>query len=557
LNQLNEQYPLIGNFGYGSIPNSIRQFISAQFGIQFGMMIPLSAWYFCKFPVGGTLANFIAIPLVGVNVQLGIFAGLVGMIPKIGVWLALVLNATNWFLCKLFLLTAHFFSSILPYPHITQWTISRLILYVAVLAIFIWWNAFNKLKEELYYRLKLPVIGDASGKFRIFEKIAGLVILIVLIILTAHKPPKGIRITELALGGAESTVIQLGSGKNIIINGGLRQFADDNPFSEYDQGDRVVFNYLKRQGVTTVDAVIVQSLRAEYLTGLYTIAVNADLKVWYDALDHTKINSRISITDFFTALGDQYLIDNLDRKDVRQIYESYIDILKILEKRKIPVRRIKQGDVLCRETINGAEFKIICLQPGDEMFDGSTSLDDNSAVLRCQYGEKSFLFGGPILERGLEYLDKIEDKNLLKADVLIAPSHGVPLLLGWMRANDNEINERITAYTQKIMDLVKPEYVVASFDKPRNSPIFKKKTLYKYIDMSKIAFDIYKSNAKRLYRTDFDKSIIIESDTGKDLRITTMVEIDKLKMKKKAELKNSETADDTPKQEEDKAEDNL
>ncbi|MBP7654908.1 ComEC/Rec2 family competence protein, partial [Candidatus Dependentiae bacterium] len=96
LKKLDEQYPVIGSIGYQSIPNNFRQFLSAQFAIQIGMMIPLSAWYFTKFPVAGMLANFIAIPLVGINVQLGIFSGILGMIPKIGVWIALVLNATNW-----------------------------------------------------------------------------------------------------------------------------------------------------------------------------------------------------------------------------------------------------------------------------------------------------------------------------------------------------------------------------------------------------------------------------------------------------------------------------
>jgi len=538
LKKLDEQYPVASRFGYQSIPNTFRQFLSAQFAIQIGMMIPFSAWYFTKFPVAGMLANFIAIPLVGINVQLGIFSGILGMIPKIGIWVALVLNATNWVLCKFFLWSADFFCRIIPYPNITMWTLGRFVFYFVLVAIFIWWNAFKKKKEELYYRLRIPTMGPAGDKVKLFEKIFAVVFILVMIYLTAHKTPDGIKITTLDVGYAESNIVQLKSGKTIVINGSVREFNDANPFAEFDQGDRVVYNYIKRQGIITVDAVIAQSLSPEYLTGLYFLAANSDLKAWYDMIDHKQVNSKTSPEDFFNILGLKDFAANSGEKYPKLIYDKYMEILKVLEKRKIPAYKIKEGDVLFKEKINGADFYILCLNPPENPADNYTLLD-NSLVLKAQFGEKSVLMGGSILEAALENIAGVSDKSLVKADVLILPHHGVPLLDGWEKDKDDDAVRRISDYNNKLTDLVQPEYVIASFTRPRIN-FFNKKASFKFRDMTKESLDkFYKSKFdNKFFRTDVDKTVIIESKDGKTLKITTMVEILKKQKAKTDALKN-------------------
>ncbi|MBP5788088.1 MAG: ComEC/Rec2 family competence protein, partial [Kiritimatiellae bacterium] len=79
-----KQIHLIGRFGFADIPVGVSGFIAAQFGMQVGMMIPLSAYYFARWPVAGAYANLIAIPLVGVVLQLSMLAGLIGLIPGVG-----------------------------------------------------------------------------------------------------------------------------------------------------------------------------------------------------------------------------------------------------------------------------------------------------------------------------------------------------------------------------------------------------------------------------------------------------------------------------------------
>ena len=74
---------------YNNLPRWVLGFVGAQIAIQFGMVMPLSSWYFQRSPVGGLLANIVAFPALGVIIQVGLVAVLIGMIPVIGLPLAL------------------------------------------------------------------------------------------------------------------------------------------------------------------------------------------------------------------------------------------------------------------------------------------------------------------------------------------------------------------------------------------------------------------------------------------------------------------------------------
>nr|HPG31530.1 hypothetical protein [bacterium] len=84
-----------------------------------------------------------------------------------------------------------------------------------------------------------------------------------------------------------------------------------------------------------------------------------------------------------------------------------------------------------------------------------------------------------------------------------------------------------------------PEYVIASFTRPRIN-FFNKKASFKFRDMTKESLDkFYKSKFdNKFFRTDVDKTVIIESKDGKTLKITTMVEILKKQKAKTDALKN-------------------
>ena len=114
------------------LPNWISVFAAAQLSIQLGML-PLTAFYFKKISISAAMANFLAIPLIGVIVQLGLFAGILGQIPVIGMYLGLVLNASNWLAIKLFLGSADFFGTVFPYPSVSPPKTTFLIPYYTLL----------------------------------------------------------------------------------------------------------------------------------------------------------------------------------------------------------------------------------------------------------------------------------------------------------------------------------------------------------------------------------------------------------------------------------------
>ncbi|HNW93570.1 MAG TPA: ComEC/Rec2 family competence protein, partial [bacterium] len=138
--KLNARHPTF-TYGYSDIPLWFSGFFAAQFGIQFGMMIPLSSFYFGRWPLAGCYANFIAIPLIGIIVQLAMIAGILAIILpwfNIGTYMALLLNATNFFLCKLFVAVGHYSVLVFSYPYVSKFTPSMVFFFFGIIACFIW-----------------------------------------------------------------------------------------------------------------------------------------------------------------------------------------------------------------------------------------------------------------------------------------------------------------------------------------------------------------------------------------------------------------------------------
>jgi len=158
--KLNEIFPKIIVVNPDKLPSSLRIFFAAQIAIQFGMMIPLSSFFFGQFPVAGIFVNLLAIPLIGVIVQLGLLGGILGAIPVIGTQLALVIGAANYVFAKFFIWVAYIGSEIFPFPVTPIPGLRRLIIYYILLAIFassgLWIRKVQNLSFILYKRF--PVI---------------------------------------------------------------------------------------------------------------------------------------------------------------------------------------------------------------------------------------------------------------------------------------------------------------------------------------------------------------------------------------------------------------
>ncbi|MEA2012665.1 MAG: ComEC/Rec2 family competence protein [Verrucomicrobiota bacterium] len=151
-NMINRRFPILLRFRFDKIPDLLRTFLSAQFAIQIGMMIPMSAFFFGNFPIAGMFVNLLAIPMVGIIVQLGILTGLSGLIPYIGSYLAFLFGAANYFFGKSFIVIAHAGTEFFPYPPVPKPTVTWIIMYYLIVAFFLSGKTWFKYLQTLVFK---------------------------------------------------------------------------------------------------------------------------------------------------------------------------------------------------------------------------------------------------------------------------------------------------------------------------------------------------------------------------------------------------------------------
>ena len=242
--RLNHRFPVMWKLSLERIPALVRLFFAAQLAIQFGMMIPLSAWFFGLFPVAGVLVNLLAIPAVGVLVQLGMLTGLIGLIPGIGAWLAIPFGAATTLTGDAFILMAYAGSSVFPYPATPMPTTLWMGLYYTLLAAILLLEGKRAWLLGWLYRLVPP--GPAGGARRFTMLIPVLLILLPFL----HSPPSETELREVRIlaEGRYPIVLLTGPRNATLINAGGR-------FT----GGRLVFNSLRQQGAMRVDTAILPS----------------------------------------------------------------------------------------------------------------------------------------------------------------------------------------------------------------------------------------------------------------------------------------------------------
>jgi len=275
--------PLL-SYGYARLPRFVSGFISAQIAILFGMMWPLSSFYFQRMSLSAPFANFIAIPLIGIIVQIGILAGIIGLIPVIGAYIALFLNAANFIFIKLFLFTASIFAKF-PFPYVTKPSVYKLIVYYTFLLLFVF-------RYKIYYglnRLYREYMLLHSFDRKILQYAAVSIILILLGItgiLTIQKifAPIPVNFAVLSLRLGQSTIINSGR-KTILIDGGgiLREkikvisplfIQRKEKYFTQEAGETVIGPVLFGMKKREIDYLILTSLSPTNIGGLPFILEN-------------------------------------------------------------------------------------------------------------------------------------------------------------------------------------------------------------------------------------------------------------------------------------------
>ncbi len=292
-------------FGIASLPSFFSDFMGMQFGITLGNVLPISAIYFQRFAIAGIFANWIAIPLIGIIVQLGIIAGIVGMVST---KIALAINAGNYLFSKFFLFMANVFSTYFPYPVVPRPTLWQLAIYYSIISIgIVWYDPVSEFIKSTYYKIKL-----LWEKYELRNRIIALATSIAVIILTGFSyvvesfiPEERVKVTFIdtralgKFGGGDAYFVQFPEGKNILINGGPAFFVfKEIGFKDFfylgmGVGKTAISPMLTSQRITSLDGVIIQNLNPEQLGGLVYIIQNFGIKRIYSVYPLKKLQNKI------------------------------------------------------------------------------------------------------------------------------------------------------------------------------------------------------------------------------------------------------------------------
>jgi len=417
-------------FEFRRWPIWFSTFFAAQISIQLGML-PLTAFYFKKISVAASMANFIAIPLIGVIVQLGLFAGIVAMIPFIGTWIALSFNAANWLFIKLFLSTAHFFGSKFPYPDVSPPKPAFLLTYYSVLLLIASWPwiktnieprlrniVINWRKTGLLIRISMIILISLYLSVQAFSSIKPLEHRLIITVLDP---------TMSFMGGGNSILIQTPDNKNFLVDAGPRYILRKKQPIPIMVGQKTIIPALLDLGARHLNGLIISSPRSNYAGGAASIISNPSISIdtIYHALPFSDLSGDESSDTILKLLQDPALFISKNRQRSELTAWAVADIFSAAKKRNTPCVAVKSNSIIYSENLilqgksQNCEIKV--LNPPETRYSGRYSLNSNCIVLQIDYGERKFLLTSNI---GNTVQNDLLAAGGHLADVVQLPSNG-------------------------------------------------------------------------------------------------------------------------------------
>ncbi len=507
-------YRLLGGFGFHSIPTAVTGFLAAQFAIQLGMMWPLSAYYFQAFPIAGSFANLIAIPLVGIVVPLGLLAGMVGLIPEVGPWLALVVNAGNYLSVTAFLWVTDFFATYLPYPLVRKMNLFHLVgLYLALTLLAFWETIYGTFRQTVF-RITDQIFGRlVVYPWKIWVGcLAGGALLFLGFSFQNEPSSDALQVTVLNVGYGNGIAVRTPDENRFLINGGPRLWDwhnTDNLPERRDAGKQVIASYFLSNRIKTLDSVVAQAAEPQYIGGLPVILKHFTVDRFYGSLPKkplTPFNKR----NYLKALDNYYYEENSEESwFVKDYYRNWERLWNQIRANGIPYDRPNSGTKLYEGSFEGSSGKSIelsVLHPPEETRYNRYASSNRSLVLslRVQDGP-SFLFPGDLRRGGQEDLLETYNDRELNHDVMLVPSSGMEK----------------SSVREKFVNSVDPRYLVFSTGTPEIKGPLASKLQNRLTKNTKKAKNLV--SEERILRTDQDFAITFRTQ-GSELEVRTVAE---------------------------------
>jgi competence protein ComEC len=337
---------------------------------------PLTAFYFNQVSLAGIVSNIVVVPFAGaVVVPLGLLSGILslwlGHLPF--VWL-------NQTVSDVFIAIVTFFSHM---PFADFHPPAPNIAWIAVYAVFV-----VSLASILFTLLRARlVLLETPKPVGLLPKI-GIAVSGIFLVLCFALPVLAQKKTVLSfpdVGQGDCSLIELASGKSILIDGGGTR---DNRF---DIGRRVVAPSLWNRGIHRIDLVVLSHPHSDHMNGLLFVLDRFDVReVWTHGYD----------TDLE---GYEQFANIIARKQIRHRVVSSADQSFML------------GDAALSVLHPAADFRSL-----DRKAYGAQN--SRSLVLRVEDHGKTYLFTGDIGVDAERFM--LQHKTNVRCDVLKMPHHG-------------------------------------------------------------------------------------------------------------------------------------
>jgi competence protein ComEC len=355
-----QNVPVISNFCCRFVP--IRY-------IWYGLLIsisatvftlPLTIYYYGIWPIYAILANLLVIPLIGIILFLAFIQLLVSVIS---IHLALGVGQLIDHIFTL-LTGAVQITTDLPYA---AWDLPKPSWFIIL---FIYAFLLSILLVKKRYRLKTAAIFIV-------------LISIPLLIGIWNRKERRMILTLLDVGHGDAAVVHFPNSNTMLIDGG-----DSTPF--YDNGIQTVLPYLKEKGSLHLTYVVVTHGHKDHAGGVVAL------------LNRVRVD---------TVVINPYPCDTPLIDQITSLCHAY----------HIAIRRVSFGDCLYPDN----ECRVYILhppKPGEASSSESLSCNDQSIVIKLQYGKTDVLFTGDIEEKGISCI--LPFGAFLESELVKLPHHG-------------------------------------------------------------------------------------------------------------------------------------
>lgn len=394
--------------------------ILASTAAQIGLL-PLTAIYFNRIPTWSVLLNIAAIPMAGIIVALGFTSLIFSFHPWISSTYGVLNNLIISVFTRLFVwIGQHPFSHVNVPPPDVFVTLT----YGSCLLLLAFWS-------DLVWRKRFIMLCLLGSNLVVWNW-------------ALDNGLNNLHWIQFDVGQGDAALLRLPKGENVLIDGGPK-------WPGFDSGERIIAQYLTKEGIRHLDAVILTHPHDDHLGGLIAILENFEIR----RVIHSPIITQSNLTNTFCEL--------IRTKEITQTI--------VMDNNSLFFPGVRL------DLIAGSGLKN--LKPDDD------DINNSSMITRVAFGQNRLLFMGDVESETEQVL--LRSGHPIVCDGLKVAHHG-----------------SATSTTLSFLNRTNPRISVISAGRKN-----------RFGHPSKIVLDRLQKMNVQIHRTDLQGAVIFESDGTK------------------------------------------